>query len=63
MPRELTVTSIAPARGATITLLGSNARIVWTANAKGFTMRMPAGVAAPNPHAWVFRVTKVNGER
>jgi len=57
MPSELTVTSIAPARGATITLLGGNAGIAWTANAKGFTMRIPASVAAPNPHAWVFRVS------
>jgi alpha-L-fucosidase len=57
MPRELTVTSLAPAKGATITLLGSSAKIPWVATGKGFMMRIPAGVVAPNPHAWVFRVS------
>lgn len=59
MPRELTVTSIAPARGATITLLGSKHTIPWAAAGKGFVMRIPAGTVAPNGDAWVFRVTKL----
>ena len=63
MPRELTVTTLALPKGATITLLGANRTIPWVAAGSGFTMRIPAGVGAPNADAWVFRVSKVNGER
>ena len=63
MPRELTVATLALPKGATITLLGANRTIPWVAAGAGFTMRIPAGISAPNADAWVFRISRVNGER
>ena len=57
LPRELTIASLAPARGATIALLGSGRTIAWERTGSGCTMHIPAGLAAPNAHAWVFRIS------
>ncbi len=59
LPPSLNVVSIAPAPGATITLLGTGRTIPWEASGAGLLMHMPSGLAPPNAHAWVFRVSKI----
>ena len=56
LPREVMVTSVTPAAGATITLLGAGGTIPWETSGQGFVAHLPAGLAAPNADAWVFRV-------
>jgi alpha-L-fucosidase len=59
LPRMLTVTSVAPAAGATITLLGTGRTIPWEPSGRGFTAHIPDGLAPPNADAWVFRLSRV----
>jgi alpha-L-fucosidase len=58
LPRTLTVNSFAPARGATITLVGTGRTLSWQSSGTGFVVRVPDGIVAPNPYAWAFRVSK-----
>jgi alpha-L-fucosidase len=57
LPAEITIASLAPAKGAVVVLLGSNKKLTWRRVGSGFTVRIPAGTPAPNAHAWVFRVS------
>jgi alpha-L-fucosidase len=59
LPRNLTLTNLAPAAGATITLLGTGRTIPWDRSGAGFVAHVPDGLAAPNADAWVFRVSRV----
>jgi alpha-L-fucosidase len=59
LPRDLAVTSVAPAATATITLLGTGRTIPWEPASGGFVAHMPAGLAPPNADAWVFRVSAI----
>jgi alpha-L-fucosidase len=59
LPRELAATSVKPAPGATITLLGSGQTISWESAGTGMVAHVPAGVAVPNADAWVFRVSAI----
>jgi len=56
LPRDLNVATYAPPAGATITLLGAARPIPWERSGSGFVAHVPAGVAAPNADAWVFRI-------
>jgi alpha-L-fucosidase len=57
LPAELTVTSFAPAPGATVSLLGGKRKLSWRKSGTGFTITIPRDEPAPNAHAWVFRVS------
>jgi alpha-L-fucosidase len=59
LPRAIEVRGVRPAAGARVTLLGSDARILWEPAADGFVLRLPAGVRAPAAHAWTFRISVV----
>jgi alpha-L-fucosidase len=59
LPRYVTLSRIAPAPGATITLLGSGRTLSWERSGSGFVARIPDGVRPPNDHAWVFRISRV----
>jgi len=59
LPRDLAVTSVKPAPGATITLLGAGQTIPWESAGGGLVAHVPAGLAAPNADAWVFRVSAI----
>jgi alpha-L-fucosidase len=58
LPRNLTVAGLAPAAGATVTLLGTGRTIPWDRSGTGFVAHVPDGLAAPNADAWVFRVSR-----
>jgi alpha-L-fucosidase len=58
LPARLTVGGWTPPPGSAIALLGgSTSAIRWEASSGGATLHLRAGGAAPNPWAWVFRVT------
>ncbi len=57
LPRDLTIASLAPAIGARITLLGTGRVIAWERAGSGCVTHVPAGLAAPNADAWVFRIS------
>jgi alpha-L-fucosidase len=59
LPRDLAVTSVTPAPAATLTLLGTGRTIPWERSVSGFVAHTPAGLAAPNADAWVFRVSAI----
>jgi len=58
LPGVIAVAGLRPAPGATVTLLGSEARITWEPSADGFQLRLPAGVRPPAAHAWAFRISR-----
>ena len=51
--------TLSPADGATITLVGTGARLRWERSGTGFTARMPAGVKPPAQYAWAFRISAI----
>jgi alpha-L-fucosidase len=61
MPREIRVASHRPVEGATVTLLGSTARLAWKADGNGFVVTIPESVRATPPcrYAWTVRVSGV----
>jgi alpha-L-fucosidase len=61
MPAEVRVTSHQPAPGATVTLLGSPARLSWRADGNGFVVAIPesARSAPPCQHAWAIKVSAI----
>ena len=59
LPRYLTLSSVAPAAGATITLVGSGRAMTWEPSGTGFMARIPDGITPPSSHAWVFRISRV----
>jgi alpha-L-fucosidase len=59
LPRDLAITSLKPAPGATVTLVGAGQTISWEPTGAGMTAHIPAGVAPPNADAWVFRVSAI----
>jgi alpha-L-fucosidase len=59
LPRYLTSSRIAPADGATISLVGSARPIRWERSGTGFVARIPAGLRPPNAYAWVFRISRL----
>lgn len=57
LPSVLRIDGLRPARGATVELLGSDARLAWEPAGDGFLVHLPAGVRAPAAHAWAFRIS------
>ncbi len=62
IPAEVTVKSITPKKGTKISMLGSNKRLKWTNQAKGFKVVIPESLRnnLPSKHAWVFKIEAVN---
>jgi len=56
LPPTIAVSGVRPAVGATVTLLGSDARISWQPTPDGAMMRLPPGVPPPASPAWAFRI-------
>jgi alpha-L-fucosidase len=56
LPPTIAVSGVRPAVGATVTLLGSDARISWQPTPDGAMMRLPPGVRPPASPAWAFRI-------
>ncbi|MDP2955164.1 MAG: hypothetical protein Q8N53_01980 [Longimicrobiales bacterium] len=50
-----------PARGATITLVGTGVTLAWEPVGSGFVARVPAGTRAPAEHAWALRISRIEG--
>ncbi|HEX9885584.1 MAG TPA: alpha-L-fucosidase [Longimicrobiales bacterium] len=61
LPRYLTMTEIAPADGATITLVGTDRALEWERAGGGFVARVPESVDPPAEWAWAFRISEVAG--
>ena len=59
LPPSVVLPGVRPAPGATVTLLGSGARLTWEADDRGAVVRIPAGTAAPTPYAWAVRISRV----
>jgi alpha-L-fucosidase len=58
LPRTITVSGMAPESGASVTLLGTGPTLTWEPAGAGFVATVPAGLAPPNEHAWVFRISR-----
>ncbi len=56
LPARLHVPAPPPAPGATVTLLGDEHPVAWTAEADGFRADL-SGRTAPCAHAWTLRIT------
>ena len=61
IPKEITITSMSPVKGAKIKLLGSNKNLKWKSSDAGVTIRIPENLRN-NPtskYAWAFKISKV----
>ncbi|MGD2071700.1 MAG: alpha-L-fucosidase, partial [Gemmatimonadota bacterium] len=63
LPTAVTVPGVAPAPGASVTLLGSGGELAWDATDAGTVVRVPAGTLPPARWAWSFRVSRVEPGR
>jgi len=59
LPASLLLPGVRPTPGASVTLLGSNARVGWEVGDRGAVLRIPAGTGPPSPWAWAFRISGV----
>ncbi|MBU1009695.1 MAG: alpha-L-fucosidase [Bacteroidetes bacterium] len=61
IPSKINITSHQPAKGAIVTLLGSNKSLHWETNGKGFTIHVPKDLQNHPPcnYVWTFRVTQL----
>jgi alpha-L-fucosidase len=62
MPAEIRVASHRPADGANVTIVGTTAKLEWTADgAGGFVVAIPPSVRAAPPcqYAWTIKVSKL----
>ena len=60
LPRYVTLTSIRPAPGATVRLLGSPVTLEWEPSGQGSVILVPPGTAPPADHAWVFEISAMD---
>jgi alpha-L-fucosidase len=56
LPRTVDVPGVRPARGAAVTLLGSDAALSWRETPEGLRIEVPEGLAPPASWAWGFRI-------
>ena len=63
LPAYLSMTTVQPAAGATVTLVGTDVELEWESSGTGFVARIPASVrnAPPSDYAWAFRISAVAG--
>jgi alpha-L-fucosidase len=56
LPEKISMNGISPAKGASITLLGTSTRIKWKKSGKGFEAWIPEKLrnSPPSEYAWVF---------
>jgi alpha-L-fucosidase len=61
MPAYLSMNGLAPAKGAEITLLGTNTKLNWEPSGSGFVAKIPEKIRENPPcdHAWTFRISKI----
>jgi alpha-L-fucosidase len=59
LPRTISMMTLAPADGATITLVGTGAKLKWERSGTGFTAQMPPGLKPPSKYAWVYRISAI----
>jgi alpha-L-fucosidase len=57
LPKYIALSTIAPAPGATVTLLGTGRTLPWEKSGTGLVVRVPDGLRAPNAYAWVFKLS------
>ena len=57
LPKYIALSTIVPAPGATVTLLGTGRTMPWEKSGTGFVVRVPDGLKAPNAYAWVFKLS------
>lgn len=56
LPAEIALASVRPRRGAKIRLLGSDTPLAWREEGGALRIRLPAGIAAPAPHAVALQI-------
>ncbi len=63
-PASVSFTSVKPAQGAKIYMLGHSKALKWKKTDKGVSIRVPASVRSNPPceHAWVFKISEVEKE-
>lgn len=59
LPARLLVPGVRLAAGAEVTLLGSPARLEWSAVPGGIEVGIPPGTSPPSPYAWALRISAV----
>ena len=62
MPDEIVVHAHQPAKGATVTMLGSNKKLKWSKLEDGFKVIIPASLKKTPPcdYAWTLKVSSIN---
>ena len=62
MPDEIVVNAHQPAKGATVTMLGSNKKLKWSKLEDGFKVIIPASLKKNPPcdYAWTLKVSSIN---
>jgi alpha-L-fucosidase len=65
LPTYVSMTTVRPAPGATVTLLGAEPALDWEAAGTGFVVRIPEELRdePPAEHAWAFRLSAVDENR
>ncbi len=56
-PRTISMMTVSPADGATITWVGTGQTLQWERNGTGFVAHVPPGVEPPSDYAWAFRIS------
>ncbi len=62
LPDEITITAHQPAKGARVSLLGSNRKLKWSASGDGFKIIIPKSLRdnPPCQYAWTIKVSELN---
>lgn len=57
LPADIAITQLHPRAGSEVTMLGTNARLLWEERGAGFVIHVPESLrhSAPCKYAWVFR--------
>jgi alpha-L-fucosidase len=61
LPAYLTMNTISPVKGATITLLGTKTNLKWEKSGNGFVAEIPVKIRKrpPADYAWVFEISGI----
>jgi alpha-L-fucosidase len=61
LPAYVSMTTVRPAPGATVSLVGAHGALEWEASGTGFVARIPEALRddPPGEHAWAFRISAV----
>jgi alpha-L-fucosidase len=64
-PEQFRLTTLRPAKGATVTMLGVKGNLTWKNDGNGCTIEIPGSVRTQPPclHAWTVRISEIDTHR